>query len=122
MASPGQGHAAGSARNDKPSLNAIGASSRTYNRCAAVLAEAVGIEQSSGQGHRSDFEMAVLRARQRLEVEVKHRLTEGDSAPNQILQFMRWTAERLADAGEETVTRDIFTREVIHDLASAVCW
>jgi hypothetical protein len=28
---------------------------------------------------------------------------------------MRRTAERLADAGEETVTRDIFTREVIHD-------
>jgi hypothetical protein len=45
-----------------------------------VLAEAVGIEPSSGQGHRSDFEMTVPQARQKLEAEAKHGLSEGDSA------------------------------------------
>ncbi|PHK93472.1 hypothetical protein CR162_18545 [Pseudoroseomonas rhizosphaerae] len=108
--------ATGRAQKDKTSLEAIRASSKTYNRCTAVLAEAVGIEPSSGQGPRSDFEMTVLRARQKLEAEVKHSLTEDDFAPSQLLQFMRRTAERLADAGAETITRDAFIREVIADL------
>jgi hypothetical protein len=47
-----------------------------------VLAEVVGIKPSSGRGHRSDFEMTVPRARQKLKAEVKHRLTEDDSAPS----------------------------------------
>jgi hypothetical protein len=82
----------------------------------AVLAEAVGIEPMPPAGPRSDFEMTVLRARHKLEAEVKHRLTQDDFAPSQFLQFMRQASERLADAGEETVTRDTFIRGVIEDL------
>jgi hypothetical protein len=81
-----------------------------------VLAEAVGIEPSTGQGPRNDFEMTVLRARQKLEAKIEHRLTQDDFAPNQLLQFMRQTAERLRDAGKKTVTREAFIRDVIKDL------
>lgn len=101
---------------EKSSLEAIQASSKTYNRCTALLAEAVGIGPSTGLGPRGDFEMTVLRVRQKLEADVMHPLTEDDFAPNQILQFMRRTAERLAAAGEEAITRDKFVREVISEL------
>jgi hypothetical protein len=59
-----------------------------------VLAEAVGTKPSSGQGLRSDFEMTVLRAPQKLEAEVKQTLAKEDFAPNHLMQFMRLTVER----------------------------
>ena len=62
------------------SRDPVEASSRTYNRCRTLLAEACEIEPQSGQGPRLDFEMTVLEVRRKLEGEAKGTLTEDDFA------------------------------------------
>jgi hypothetical protein len=100
-------------------VTAVKAASMTYNRCAGLIAEACGVDVLRGEGPKETFELTVLHIRRMIEQgdsKPSSQLTMDDFSFNQVLDYMRLTAEHLSIPGWRTIDRQEFIREVIKTL------